>query len=178
MFGRMRRERQLKSQARTLYNAIMGLVRRPEIYRDMGVPDTFEGRFEVLALVTCLVLRRLRGGGEAVRPLAQTLVDTLFDDMDIVLREAGISDTALSKKARTMASAFYGRAKAYDEAFAADGEAALCAALARNVLGEASRDAGALSAFVRALEQALAAWSVGELAEGHLPPTGMASAAA
>lgn len=178
MFGRMRRERLLKDQARALYTAIMGTVRRPEIYRDMGVPDTFEGRFEVLALVTSLVLRRLRAGGEAARPLAQTLVDTLFDDMDIVLREAGISDTALSKKARAMASAFYGRAKAYDEAFGAEGEEALHRALARNVLGEGMREAAPLGAFVRALEQALSAWSLSELAEGRLPPSGMASVAA
>lgn len=103
-------------------------------YRDCGVPDTVDGRFDLIVLHTYIVLDRLRAEGEAGRKLSQQLFDTLFDDMDRSLREMGVGDLSVGKHVKRMASGFYGRMKAYDEARAA-GDEALAEALRRNVYG-------------------------------------------
>jgi cytochrome b pre-mRNA-processing protein 3 len=104
-----------------LYGALVGQARNPAFYRDMGVPDTVEGRFEMVALHVFLALRRLRAGGEPGKDLGQKLFDVLFDDMDQTLREMGVGDLSVGKKIKAMASSFYGRMQAYDERQARSG---------------------------------------------------------
>lgn len=112
LFGRAaRRERGDK-----LYAAIVAQARSESFYRDCGVPDTVDGRFDLIVLHTYIVLDRLRAEGEAGRKLSQQLFDTLFDDMDRSLREMGVGDLSVGKHVKRMASGFYGRMKAYDEA--------------------------------------------------------------
>ncbi|HEX6959701.1 MAG TPA: ubiquinol-cytochrome C chaperone family protein [Ferrovibrio sp.] len=122
-----------------LYSAIVTQARRPEFYRDFAVPDTLDGRFDMIVLHTILTLRRLGRIGEQGRALSQTLFDLLFADMDSSLREIGVGDLSVGKKVKAMAQAFYGRADAYEAGLnspAAD--AALTGALARNLYGTAS----------------------------------------
>lgn len=120
-----------------LYGDIVAAARAPAAYRDFGVPDSFEGRFERLALVTTLALRRLKALGAPGEDIAQVLVDRFFADLDDGLRRAGVSDLAVGKRVKKLAQAFYGRAEAYTAALASGEEAALRAALARNLLGGA-----------------------------------------
>ena len=114
---------------RLLYAAIVAAARHPQAYAAWGVPDTIDGRFDMIALHTFLVLDRLRGRADRFR---QDLVDELFRDMDRSLREMGVGDISVGKKVRKMAEVFYGRVAAYDRA-AAEGREALAGALARNV---------------------------------------------
>lgn len=167
MLSWLRRDRRVKVRAQTLYAAVLRLARQPAFYRDRGVPDTFEGRFDLLVLLVHLVLRRLRQLGEPARGLAQALFDTMMDDMDTVLRESGASDTAVPKKVRAMAAAFYGRGLAYDEAWASNDPAALERALARNVLGDAGATAVELAAFARDADTRLAALDLDAIASGR-----------
>jgi len=118
----------------SLYGDIVAAARRPTVYRDFGVEDDFEGRFEYLVLVATLVLRRLRELGAGAEPAAQELVDHLFADLDNGLRLAGTGDLSVGKKMKKMAQGFYGRAGAYTAALG-EGEAALRVALARNLFG-------------------------------------------
>lgn len=118
----------------SLYGDIVAAARRPVVYREFGVTDDFEGRFEYLTLVATLVLRRLRDIGPATDLAAQELVDHLFADLDNGLRLAGTGDLSVGKKMKKMAQGFYGRANAYTAALA-EGEEALRAALARNLFG-------------------------------------------
>ncbi len=178
MFERFRRERRARAQARTLYAAVMRVVREPVFYREFGVPDTFEGRFDLLVLVTCLVMRRLRALGGDGKPVMQALFDTLFEDMDVLLREAGMSDTSVAKKARAMASAFYGRGKAYDEALDGPDAHDFAVVVARNVLGDAAADSRRLSDFARGLERALEHKNLEHLVRGELPAVDAVSEAA
>lgn len=127
------------SIAETLYARIVAQARQPALYVEGQVPDTLEGRFEMIVLHAALVMRRLKDGGQAERDLAQEVFDTMFVDMDRSLREIGVGDMSVGKKVRSMAEAFYGRAGAYDSALKAADQASqnerMAAALARNVFG-------------------------------------------
>lgn len=101
---------------RRLYAAIVAAARQIKFYQDMGVPDTIEGRFEMIILHLFLVLNRLKN--EGAEDLRQNLTDEFFNDMDASLREFGVSDVAVGKKVRKLAEAYYGRILAYDKAIA------------------------------------------------------------
>ena len=117
---------------------IVTQAREPLFYRDLGVPDTVNGRFDLLVLHLWMVLRRLKPieGGAG---LSQALFDRFCDDMDANLREMGVGDLTVPKRMQAFGEAFYGRAAAYDLALAA-GEEPLAQALCKNILnGEAHR---------------------------------------
>jgi cytochrome b pre-mRNA-processing protein 3 len=115
---------------------LVAAAREPEPYRDLGVDDTFQGRFEYLALVTSLLLARLATLGGAGAAVAQELVDGIFDHLDDALRCSGVSDIGVGKKVKKMARSFYGRVEAYRAAMdAPEADLALREALARNLYG-------------------------------------------
>ena len=132
----------------TIYGMIVTQAREPRFYRDLGVPDTVNGRFDLLLLHLWMVLKHLRGmlnGAE----LSQALFDRFCEDMDANLREMGIGDLAVPKKMQAFGEAFYGRAAAYDMAMS-DGSEALAEAICRNVLdGEGIENARRLVTYVQ-----------------------------
>lgn len=151
IFRLLRRDPHLEP-AHRLYVALVGQARRPDFYAGLGVPDSLDGRFEMIALHAFLILRRLRDAGETGRRLGQALFDVMFADMDQNLREMGVGDLGVGKRVKAMASGLYGRIAAYEAALGA-GEAATCEALARNVFGTVEPPAGALRALARYLRQ-------------------------
>src|SRR6476620_8654914 len=114
-----------------IYGMIVTQAREPLFYRDLGVPDTVNGRFDLLLLHLWVVLRRRTAAGGAV--LSQALFDRFCDDMDANLREMGVGDLAVPKRMQAFGEAFYGRAAAYDLALAAGAEP-LAQALCKNIL--------------------------------------------
>ena len=115
-----------------IYGMIVTQAREPLFYRNFGVPDTVNGRFDLLLLHLWMVLRRLRQA-EAGTELAQALFDHFCADMDANLREMGVGDLAVPKRMQAFGEAFYGRSAAYDLALA-DSPEALAQALCRNIL--------------------------------------------
>ena len=115
-----------------IYGMIVTQAREPLFYRDLGVPDTVNGRFDLLVLHLWMVLRRFKPveGGSG---LSQALFDRFCDDMDANLREMGVGDLTVPKRMQAFGEAFYGRAAAYDLALAA-GEEPLAQALCKNIL--------------------------------------------
>jgi cytochrome b pre-mRNA-processing protein 3 len=112
------------------------------------VPDTVNGRFDLLLLHLWMVLRHLRSqqGGIA---LSQALFDHFCADMDANLREMAVGDLAVPKKMQKVGEAFYGRAAAYDMALT-DSGGALAQAICRNVLDGANMEgARRLAAYAR-----------------------------
>lgn len=138
-----------------IYGMIVTQAREPIFYRDLGVPDTVNGRFDLLLLHLWLLLRRLRtvqGGVE----LSQALFDRFCEDMDDNLREMGVGDQTVPKRMRAFGEAFYGRAKAYDEAMEGGGEA-LASAICKNILnGAGMEQARQLAAYAQATAADLA----------------------
>jgi cytochrome b pre-mRNA-processing protein 3 len=116
----------------TIYGMIVTQAREPLFYRDLGVPDTVNGRFDLLVLHLWMVLRRLRSipGGVEV---AQALFDRFCEDLDANLREMGVGDLAVPRRMQAFGEAFYGRSAAYDFALTA-GRAALADAICKNIL--------------------------------------------
>ena len=102
-------------------------------YRDLGVPDTPEGRFEMVGLHVALVVRRLKREGARGSALGQELFDVMFADIDESLRHIGIGDLSVGKQVRRLAGNFYARLKALDEAFATEPGGPLRAMLRTNV---------------------------------------------
>jgi cytochrome b pre-mRNA-processing protein 3 len=122
-----------------IYGMIVTQAREPIFYRDLGVSDTVNGRFDLLLLHLWLVLRRLRtvDGGQAIsQVLSQALFDRFCEDMDDNLREMGVGDQTVPKRMRAFGEAFYGRARAYDQAVD-EGVEALALAIRKNILNGA-----------------------------------------
>lgn len=124
----------IRQAAYRLYGAIVEQARRPPFYLHAGVPDSFDGRFDMIALHVFLVLRRLRDAGPAAA-LAQELVDAMMADMDRNLREMGVGDLAVPRKTQAMAAGLRGRMAAYDKGLDAGDDGELIAALRRNLFG-------------------------------------------
>ena len=154
-----------------LYGAIVAQARHPAFYHHLGVPDTANGRLEMVVLHCVLVLARLEAEGAALRPLGQALFDHFCSDIDGNLREMGVGDMAVPRKMKAIAEAFYGRKRAYDAALAAAGPDELAAALARNVHTDTTAaDAGVrqLAAYMREAVRTLAAVDGAALQRGEL----------
>src|SRR3954454_23930988 len=119
-----------------IYGMIVAQAREPLFYRAMGVPDTVNGRFDMVLLHLWMVLRRLRRF-EGSADLSQALFDHFCSDMDDNLREMGVGDLTVPKRMQKFGEAFYGRSAAYDRAPEAGAEP-LAQALDKNIL--AGRD--------------------------------------
>lgn len=117
------------SAADASYIALVAQARNPYFYAALGVPDTIDGRFEMIVLHLFLLQRRLREETEFARELSEAF----FDDMDRTIREFGVMDTGVGKRVKQMSKAYHGRLQAY--AAALDDREALRAALARNLYG-------------------------------------------
>jgi cytochrome b pre-mRNA-processing protein 3 len=133
-----------------LYAAIVAEGRDPFWYREGQVPDTIDGRFDMVAAVTALVLLRLEAEGEAGRAPGVLLTETFIDDMDASLRQIGIGDYVVGKHVGRMMSALGGRLAAFRDA-REDG--ALGGAARRNIFHEAPPSEAALVLVAARLER-------------------------
>jgi|APCry1669189241_1035207.scaffolds.fasta_scaffold02080_3 cytochrome b pre-mRNA-processing protein 3 len=133
LFGRKRKNRELIER---LYAVIVQHARLAGFYRDLGVPDTVDGRFELLTLYMTLVTRRLRVMASPGPDIAQDLVDLTFGQFEAALREMGVGDISVPKRMKVMAGAFLGRASAYDQALRSGDRPGLETALTRNLYGK------------------------------------------
>lgn len=159
MFGAFKRRKRQKERGEALYHACVAQARTPEFYAGLGVPDTPDGRFEMIALHTGLLFRRLSAEGETGKGVAQDVFDAMFRDFDSALRDMAVGDTSVGKQIKAMAEAFYGRMRAYKAGLDAGDAAALAEPLARNLLSEGAPDgaANALGAYALAARDRLAA---------------------
>jgi cytochrome b pre-mRNA-processing protein 3 len=159
LFPRKRRDRNITA----LYGAIVAQARHPSFYAAYGVPDTVNGRFDMIVLHLALLLDRIAAEPGPVRALGQGVFDLFCSDMDDHLREMGVGDLAVPRRMRDLAEAFYGRHAAYRAAIEADDAEALENALARNVFSGRSHGAGRLAAYMREAVGRLAAQDAAEV---------------
>lgn len=169
MLGLLRRNR-LERPAYLLYGAAVAAARAETFYADLAVPDTVDGRFDMVSLHVYLVIRRLAGLPDPGPRLAQAVFDAMFSDMDVNLREMGVGDLGVSRRNRAMWEAFHGRSAAYQAALDSDDATGLTAALIRNVWrGNPPRDVTApavVSAIIRQRHAELATQDIAGLAKG------------
>jgi cytochrome b pre-mRNA-processing protein 3 len=158
--------------AAALYAAAVAQARQPALYTALAVPDTLDGRFELIVMHVHLLCRRLGTLGGEGAALAQALFDTMFRDMDRNLRELGVGDPSLPRRIKAMVQAYYGRVAAYEAAFAAD-RATLAGTIARNVYNAGvSPAAEALADYARRAQRAVDTAPAAELRAGRVsfPP--------
>ncbi|HEY9080820.1 ubiquinol-cytochrome C chaperone family protein [Magnetovibrio sp.] len=147
------------------YATAVKAARQVEYFTDLGVPDTVDGRFDMISLTAALINRRIglvdSQHAARIQELAQELFDVMFADMDINLRELGVSDEGMKHRIKPMASAHLGRVKAYTDALsAASAEARLVEftdVVKRNIYRAVEDDSGAqtLAARMIALSEEL-----------------------
>jgi cytochrome b pre-mRNA-processing protein 3 len=135
-----------------LYGAIVAQARSTAFYAGYAVPDTVQGRFDLLVLHLVLVLARLGRDDAVARSLGQALFDAFCRDLDGNLREMGVGDLTVPKEMRRFAEAFYGRQAVYVAALAAPDDVELEKALARNIfqVGSVGNGAARLARYTRA----------------------------
>jgi cytochrome b pre-mRNA-processing protein 3 len=162
--------------AQRVYAACLTAARRPELYLAYGVPDTLQGRFEMVALALFPVLNRLMHEPGDDPELARLVSESFVDDMDAAFREMGLSDTVVPKRMKTLYSSFAGRVTAYRQAMG--DERALAGAVARNVFPDEPQDerADALATYLKAATAAVAVAELVALRRGNVPFPPLASA--
>ena len=170
-FARRAARRRAGAAAVGLYRAAVEAARAPVFYAEMGVPDTNDGRLEMIGLHAALVMRRLRRGGAGGIMTAQALFDLMFADIDRALREQGVGDLSVGKHVKRAASTFYARAHGLDGALGEADDAALGALVARNLSGAAPPSPAGmrrLAAHLRAFAARLETLSDAALLSGRL----------
>ena len=130
MLRRSRRPDPLASASRRLHELLVARARDPIFHTDFAVPDTIDGRFDLLALHAFLVLDALKSQGDAGGKLGTELASVIFAGFDQALRELGVGDFGISRRMKALAGAFYGRLEAYR---AADSARQLAPVLLRNI---------------------------------------------
>jgi cytochrome b pre-mRNA-processing protein 3 len=156
------------TEALPLYTAIVARGRAPHWYLDGAVPDTVDGRFDMIAGLLAFVLLRLENDPAGAETVAR-VTERFVDDMDGQLRQIGIGDIIVGKHIGKMMSMLGGRIGAYREALAAD---SLDAALVRNVYRGAAPTAPALhhvASGLYAFRDALARTPTAAIIAGDLP---------
>ncbi len=168
LFSKARRSE--REAAERVYCAALAAARQPHFYLRCGIPDTLQGRFEMVTLSLFPVLHRLMHDPGDDPALARRVAESLVEHMDDALREVGVSDTRVPKRMKTLYGSFAGRVSAYKQALG-EGEEALSAAIARNVFpdGADERHVHALASYLSAAVRAMQAADLDAVRRGSLP---------
>ncbi len=152
-----------------IYGAIVAQARIPAFYADFGVPDTVDGRFDMLVLHLFLFLHRLGGQTGPHSGIGQGIFDRFCRDLDANLREMGVGDLTVPRKMQHFAEAYYGRSAVYERALANADHNAATLAIARNIFGQDFPRSGSqrLSDYMFSAAAALAAISEVALTRGN-----------
>lgn len=156
--------------AHVLYNRAVEQARQPAFYRRHGVPDTLDGRFDMMILHVGLILARLGGESPEVARLRKRLFDRMIRDVDHNFRELGLSDMSMGKTMKRVVQAVNGRLAAYTVGLAARDDGPLKEAIWRNLYREPV-DEGRLDALARYIREAarlIEQLDVEDLLAGHV----------
>jgi cytochrome b pre-mRNA-processing protein 3 len=171
LLSRLFGEKKQRERLDPLYRAVVAAGRAPAWYETGGVPDTLEGRFDMIASLLALVLLRLEQEGAAARAESVLLTEAFIDDMDASLRQIGIGDFVVGKHVGRLVGALGGRLQAYRDALARSGD--LEAEVRRNIFRDAPSSPEAL-AFVAAglgrFAAGLGGHRLEQLLQGEIPP--------
>ena len=170
LLSRLFGEKRQRARLEPLSGAIVAAGRSPAWYVAGRVPDTVEGRFDMIASLLALMLLRLEDEGEAARADSVLLTEAFIDDMDGSLRQIGIGDFTVGKHIGRLMGALGGRLEAFREALARNGD--LEAEAGRNIFRDSPPDGEAL-AFVASSLKGFAAGlgdrSREQLLRGEIP---------
>ena len=116
-----------------IYQKIVKFSRNKIFYTKYKVPDTIDGRFDMLILITIIVVFRLSKIKDEGIILSQNIFDIVFKDLDFSLRELGAGDVTVANNMKKLISSYMGRQKIYLKAFKNDDEKFLANAFKNNI---------------------------------------------
>ena len=116
-----------------IYQKIVKFSRNKIFYTKYKVPDTIDGRFDMLVLITIIVVFRLSKIKEEGIKLSQKIFDIIFKDLDFSLRELGAGDVSVANNMKKLISSYMGRQKIYLKAFKNGDEKFLAMAFKNNI---------------------------------------------
>lgn len=150
----------LDATASELYGRVVTAARQSVFYRDLGVPDTPEGRYEMLAIHLFLGLERVNQERDHGKALAQRVIETFITDMDDCMREMGVGDTVVPKRVKRAAAGFYERAQVYRTALQQGDNAALSGALQEAIAFQNKKDATSAAKLAQYMREGAARMAV------------------
>ena len=119
--------------SKNIYQKIVNISRNQIFYTKYNVPDTIDGRFDMLVLITIIVAHRLSKIKNEGIELSQNIFDIIFKDLDYSLRELGAGDVSVANNMKKLISSYMGRQKIYVEAFKNEDEKSLALAFKNNI---------------------------------------------
>jgi cytochrome b pre-mRNA-processing protein 3 len=159
-----------------IYGSIVASARQKTFYAAWAIPDTREGRFEMLALHVALVMRRLGRAQPGGNALSRAVGEAFISDMDDNMREIGIGDLAVPRKIKKAGAALFDRHRDYGGALEVRDthalQAALSSALAVSDAPTGSGkplDSNAICAYTERMWGALQVVSDADCLAGRLP---------
>lgn len=163
MFTSLKQRAVTRRTSREVYGSIVTQARRETFYREWGVPDTMEGRVEMIILHTALVLERLGREGPDALAWGQALTEAYIADIDDALRQIGTGDMGVPRRVKKAAAALRERRLAYSKALSGDDQNALAGAVRGFVYSDAEGSslrpdaASAFATYIRGVSEDLAA---------------------
>ena len=162
-----RKRSQQHERAAALYCAVVEAARSKHFYAELGVPDTSDGRLEMIGLFAALAIRRLKREGEPGEEAAQGLFDVMFADIDHNFREQGVGDLSVGKHVKRAASTFLARALSVEQALESGDVEQLAGTIQRNLGSNEPMLEVAKQLF--AYDKTLHDYPAAKLLEGSLP---------
>ena len=154
------RKDSLSSKGSEIYGGLVALARAEPFYAVHGVPDTPEGRLELIILHLVLAVRRLNRDGDPGNLKARAVMEAFVIDMDDCLREMGVGDIMVAKKVKKAAGALYDRIRDYGAALDAKNRDAVTSLFARHLTleetGAEASGAGVIADYALRAEAQLA----------------------
>lgn len=170
VFARLFRRRRERRAASPLYLAIVAQARQPGFYSGLSVPDSVDGRFELLALHTILVMHRLKGQGVLAEERARATYELMIADFEVSLSQMGVGDSGIAPRVKRMLRGMAGRINAYDKAFGDADDGALEIVIDNNLYGTnqavSADQLKAMVRYVRSSVRALATQPTDLIAQG------------
>lgn len=149
----LREPSEVNQTALRLFNLLVEQARNGVFFRQLGVPDSVDGRFDMVAIHAFVIFQRLKGQGDRGAQLAQALYDVFIKDMEASLRQLGAGDAGVGKRIRVMTEALQGRMVAYEAALAGT-QIDLEGAVRRNLYGTVDPEMDSVRAIANYLKRA------------------------
>ena len=116
-----------------IYQKIVDFSRNKIFFTKYKIPDTIDGRFDMLVLITVIFVFRLSKIKDEGIELSQNIFDIVFKDLDFSLRELGAGDVSVAKNMKKLISSYMGRQKVYIKLFKNNDEKSLALAFENNI---------------------------------------------
>ena len=150
-----------RERLRPLWHWMVKQARTPEFYSECGVADTVAGRFDMVTALTACAMVRLEES--ELRAESALLAELFVEDMEAQMRELGVNDVVVGKRMGKVMSSLGGRLGAYRPALSARDQAALAAAVERNVSLKEEGNAACVAQRLSAIMDTLSALSDDDL---------------